>query len=387
MLHRETRIDESAISLVKYCARDIRRERLRMRAFQSRVIGPMLRHFGGPQTIVEMGMAFWSSRLILTVVEHGVFTELAGGPLSKQELTDALGWHPRAAGTALDALVAAGLLRRDRSGRYSNTARMGMFLDRAKPSYLGGMMEFSSKRLYELWSELGDLLRTGHPAAEEERGENEFYATLHRDPAALRDFLAGMTAISTWEATLVAARFPWKRFRTFADIGSAQGALPVRVALTHPHLRGVGFDFAAVGPLFTEYVASFGLADRLSFIAGDFLEVPLPSADVMSFGHVFHGRNEAIRRELVAKAYAAVPPGGAVIVYDAMIRPGRSHNYLSLLSSLNIMLESRDGYESSTAECADMLRTGGFVRVKVRHLIGPTSMVFGFKPGRLPSNS
>jgi hypothetical protein len=247
-------------------------------------------------------------------------------------------------------------------------------------------MELSSKRLYDLWSGLGGLLRTGRPAAEEERGENEFFSTLYQDPAALRDFLSGMTGISTGEATLLAARFPWKRFRTFVDIGSAQGALPVRVALTHPHLRGAGLDFPVVGPIFTEYVSSFGLQDRLQFIAGDFLEGPLPRADVLSFGHVFHGRNPTIRSELVAKAYAALPPGGAIIVYDAMVQPGRPYNYVSLLSSLNIMLESREGYESTTAECAQLLRDGGFARTKVRHLIGPTSAVYGFKPGRLPSN-
>jgi precorrin-6B methylase 2 len=364
---------------------DIRRERLMMRAFQNRILGPLLRRLGGPQDLVQLGMSFWSSRLIQSAVEAGVFTVLADGPKFEWDLADTLGWHPRAAGTALGGLVEAGLLRRDKSGRYANTFRSAMFLDRAKPSYVGGLMELSSKRLYELWSGLDDLLRTGRPGAEEERGDNEFFSMLYRDPLALRDFLAGMTGISTGEATLLAARFPWRRFRTFADIGCAQGALPVRVALSHRHLRGVGFDFPAVRPIFHEYVASFGLQNRLDFIEGDFLEVPLPGADVISFGHVFHGRNQQIRRELVAKAYAATPPGGAVIVYDAMINPARRNNYESLLSSLNIMLESREGYESSTTECAQLLRGGGFTRVKVRHLIGPTSAVFGFKPGRLPS--
>lgn len=60
-----------------------------------------------------------------------------------------------------------------------------------------------------------------------------------------------MTGISTGEATLLAARFPWKRFKTFVDMGCAQGALPVRVALTHPHLRGTGFDLPVVEPIFT----------------------------------------------------------------------------------------------------------------------------------------
>lgn len=362
---------------------DVRRERLRMRLFQNPLTGPLLRRLTGPERIVEMGMAFWSSRLILTAIECGVFSKLASGPLTEHELTEALGWHSRAAGTALDALVAAGLLKRDTAGRYANTVRTAMFLDRTKPGYVGGLLELSGQRLYSLWSGLDDLLRTGRPAAEEERGENEFFSTLYSDPVALRDFLAGMTGISTGEATLLAARFPWKRFHTFVDIGSAQGALPVRLALSHRHLRGAGFDFPAVRPVFEEYVASFGLDDRLDFIAGDFLEAPLPPADVISFGHVLHGRNRAIRRELAAKAFAVVPPGGAVIVYDAMTCPGRKRHFTSLLSSLNIMLESREGYESSIAECAEHLRDVGFVRIKARHLIGPTTAVFGFKPGHL----
>ncbi|MGH3636112.1 MAG: methyltransferase, partial [Mycobacterium sp.] len=280
-----------------------------------------------------------------------------------------------------------GLLRRDRSGRYSNTLRGAMFLDRTKPSYAAGLMELSSKRLYELWGGLPDLLRTGDPAAKEGHEENEFFPSLYRDPVAMREFLTGMTGVSTSEATLLAARFPWRRYRTFVDIGAAQGALPVRVALTHPHLRGAGFDFAAVQPVFEEYVALFGLGERIRFIAGDCLDGPLPNADVISFGHVFHGFSRGVRSKLVAKAFDALPPGGAVIVYDAMIDRGRRRNYASLLSSLNVMLETRDGYECSVDECADIFREHGFVRIKMRHLIGPTSAVFGFKPGQLPSGN
>lgn len=365
---------------------DVRHEIRMMRAFQSRLAGPLLRRIAGPQDIVEMGMAFWSSRLILTAVECGVFTELADGPMTEQQLVHDLGWHPRAARTALDALVETGLLRRDAMGRYRNAVRTNLFLDRNRPSYIGGLMKLSSSRLYDLWSGLDELLRTGYPAAPEELGANEFFATLYRDPIALREFLAGMTGISTGEATLLAARFPWRRYGSFVDIGTAQGALPVRVALTHPHLRGAGFDFPSVRPVFEEYVASFGLSDRLDFIAGDLFERPLPHADVISFGHVFHGRNKDIRHELVAKAYDALPAGGALIVYDAMTRPGRTNNLASLLSSLNIMLESREGYESSTTDCAKMLSANGFDQIKIRHLIGPTSMVYGVKTARLPAS-
>jgi hypothetical protein len=359
---------------------DVQRERRMMRALQTPVVSALLRRLVNPQEVIEAGMAFWSSRLILTAVESGVFTLLARGPLSARELIDQLGWHPRAAATALDALVAAGLLRRDKAGRYANTLGASTFLDRAKSTYIGGLMELSSTRLYDLWSGLDDLLKTGLPAAAEEHDGDEFFDVLYRDPVALKTFLSGMTGISTGEVTLLAARFPWKRFTTFADLGCAQGALPVRVALTHPHLHGTGFDLPVVEPIFTDYVESFGLDDRLRFAAGDFFKDPLPTADVLSFGHVFHGQSTEGRRDLVGKARDALSHGGALIVYDAMTGPGRSRNrFHSLLSSLNIMLETRDGYESTTSDCADMLRASGFGGVKVRHLIGPTVMVYGFK--------
>jgi hypothetical protein len=360
-------------------ARAVRREVLLMRALQSRVVGPALRCFANPQKILEMGMGFWSSRIVLTAVEFGVFTELAGGPRSAEELIGRFGWHPRAAGAFLDALVGMGLLRRDRAGLYSNSREASLFLDRAKPSYLGGLMELSSRRLYDLWSGLGDLLRTGRPEAVEEQGHNEFFSDLYRDPDALKDFLAGMTGITTGEAMLIAARFPWRRFRTFVDVGAAQGALPVRVALTHPHLTGASYDLPAVGPIFEEYVASFGLADRLRFIPGDMNDGPLPSADVICFGHLLHGYGEKKRRELIAKAYAALPRGGALLVYDAMVDPDRRKNYVGLLSSLNIMLETREGFEATTEQCAGWLREAGFDGVTTRKVICPTSMVFGFK--------
>ncbi|OBB15864.1 methyltransferase [Mycobacteriaceae bacterium 1482268.1] len=325
-------------------------------------------------------MGFWPSRVVLLAVECGLFTELAAGPANASELMSRLGWHPRGTGAVLDCLVGLGLLKRDRTGRYANSLRANLFLDRNKPSYIGGLMELSSKRLYDLWADLDDLITTGNPVADEERGNNEFFSTLYQDPDALKQFLSGMTGISTAEATLIAARFPWKRFRTFVDVGGAQGAFATRVALTHSHLTGINYDLAGVGPIFKEYVASFGLDDRLTFAAGDMNEGPLPQADVISFGHLLHGYGESTRRHLINKAYAALPPGGSLLVYDAMVDKHGRYKFMSLLSSLNIMLETREGFEATTDQCAAWLRDAGFRDVTITHLVGPTSMVYGFKP-------
>jgi hypothetical protein len=227
-------------------------------------------------------------------------------------------------------------------------------------------MELSSRRLFNLWWRLPSFPR--------------------RLAIPLRaGVFFGMTGISTGEAMLIAARFPWKRFRSFVDIGTPQGALAVPVALTHPHLTGASYDIATVGPIFDEYVGSFALSERLRFIPGDMHNGPLPTADVICFGHVLHGYGETKRRELIAKAYDAVPIGGAVIVYDAMVDPAHTHNVASHQCRPNIVLETREGFDATATQCTDWLRAAGFVGVTTRHLIGPISMVFGYKPRRVPS--
>ena len=92
------------------------------------------------------------------------------------------------------------------AGRYANTLTSATFLGRAKPGYIGGLIELSSSRLYDVWSGLGGLLRTGVPAAREEQDGNEFFSALANGPVALRKFLEGMTGIATGEAVLLAAR-------------------------------------------------------------------------------------------------------------------------------------------------------------------------------------
>jgi hypothetical protein len=134
------------------------------------------------------------------------------------------------------------MLEREK-GTYSNTAESDLFLDRVKPTYMGGLFEMAGA---------GSLPRTAGQ-------DGDPFERLYSDPASLRQFLSAMTGISLGIARAIAARFPWSQYKTFADIGCAQGALPVQVALEHPHLAGIGFDLAAVEPIFSEYAASFGV--------------------------------------------------------------------------------------------------------------------------------
>ena len=134
---------------------------------------------------------------------------------------------------------------------------------------------------------------------------------LYREPDRLEQFLAAMTGLSRPTARAIATAFPWSEFKTFADIGCAQGGLTAEIARAYPHLTGFGCDLPVVGPVFERYVRQQELDQRLAFQPGDFFKDPLPSVDVLVMGHILHDWSLDEKMMLLRKAYEALPPGGA----------------------------------------------------------------------------
>lgn len=331
-----------------------------------------------PDGIMQLGFAYWGSKTLLSAVELGLFTELAKGPLPLEDVRARLGLHARSARDFLDALVALGMLRRD-GGKYANTPAADRYLDRGKPTYMGGMLEMMSARLFRFWADLTEGLKTGEPQNEAKHGSEDLFGTLYSDPKRLEQFLSAMTGLSLGIAQAMAQKFPWSRYKTFADVGAAQGGLPVVLAQAHPHLTGVGADLPVVGPIFEKYVAAHGLQDRLKFAPLDFFTQPLPNADVLIMGHILHDWDLPTKKMLVRKAYEALPPGGSFIVFEALIDDERRGNAFGLLMSLNMLIETRGGFDYTGADGAGWMREAGFRETRVEHLSGPDSMVVGVK--------
>lgn len=331
-----------------------------------------------PDRILQTGMAFWASKTLLSAVELGVFTELAKQPADLATLQSRFGLHDRGAKDFLDALVALGFLKRE-NGNYQNAPDTDLFLDKAKPAYIGGLLEMCNNRLYGFWNNLTTALRTGGMQNEAKGGGDDPFAVVYADPANLRDFLGAMTGVSRGANMAIASRFPWQGYQTYADIGTAQGDLAVQIALAQPHLKGLGFDLPEVKPVFEEYAAKCGLAERVGFKAGSFFTDELPKADVLLFGHILHDWDLDQKRMLLRKAYDALPSGGAVVVYDAIIDDAREQNAFGLLMSLNMIIETPGGFDYTGADCIGWMKEAGFRDCRVEHLVGPDSMVVGIK--------
>lgn len=327
-----------------------------------------------PDAIMRLGLAFWGAKTLLSAVELGLFAILSkAGPLDAEELRERLGLHPRSARDFFDAPVALGMLARD-DVRYSNTASTENFLDPAKPSYLGGMLEMANARLYPSWGSLTEALRTGDP-----QSGNDNFEALYAETERLAQFARAMSSLSAITAQAIAAKFPWRDYGSVIDVGCSEGAVPVAIALAHAHLSVGGFDLPPLKPLFEAYTARFGLAGRLSFRPGDFFVDSLPSADVLVMGHVLHDWDLDQKRRLLRKAYDALPEGGALIVYDAIIDDDRRENAFGLLMSLNMLIEGPYGFDYTAADCRAWMSEAGFSETYAEHLVGHDSMVVGIK--------
>jgi len=331
-----------------------------------------------PDGILQLGFGFWASKVLLSATEIGLFTELAKGPRSLEEISATLSLHPRGARDFLDALVALGVLVRQ-DGRYANSPAADLYLDRNKEGYVGGLLEMANARLYPFWGNLTEALRTGAPQNESKGGGEDPFKAIYGTPELLKGFLKGMTGVSLPVAAIVAERFGWRDYRSFADIGCAQGGLTAYVAGRHPHLSAIGFDLPQVRPVFEEYVKEKGLQDRVRFEGGSFFTDPLPRADVLVMGHILHDWDLEQKRMLLAKAHEALPVGGALVVYDALIDDDRKTNAFGLLMSLNMLIETPGGFDYSGADCQGWMRDAGFRYTSVEMLTASHGMVVGVK--------
>ena len=335
-----------------------------------------------PSRIMEIGSGYWRSKMLLSAVGLGLFTELADAPRTRREIEEAFGLKERPAADFLDGLVSMGLLARDGDGdgaRYINTPETAHFLDRRSPAYIGGILELWETRNFRFWADLTDALKTGRAQSETRHGRRPFFETLYEDPAGLEAFINAMTGASITNFRLFAQSFPFDRYRTLTDVGGANGLLSRLVAEAHPHMSCTTFDLPAVTALAAKDIAAAGLEARVSAVAGDFFADPLPAADVVTMGMILHDWDLGRKKDLIRKAYEALPERGAFVAIEALIDDARRANTFGLMMSLNMLIEFGNAFDFTGAEFRSWCEEAGFRRFEVLPLAGPSSAAVAYK--------
>jgi precorrin-6B methylase 2 len=335
-----------------------------------------------PAKILDVGMSFFASKTLLAAVNFELFTVLAEGEQSGSEIGAELGLHPRGLYDFLDALVALGFLSREgikETSRYRNSPDADLFLDKKKPTYVGGMLEMCNSRLFRFWADLDEGLKTGKPQNEVKSGDKPMFEELYSDPARMREFVMAMGAIQMGNFIVFSKAFDFSGYKTLCDVGGSGAHLSSQVAASHPHMKCTSFDLPSVTPIAREVVEKFGLADRVEIAEGDFFNDPLPAADVITMGNILHDWGKADKLMLIKKAYDALPEGGALVVIESIIDDDRRHNIFGLLMSLNMLIETEEGYDFSGADFRELALEAGFRETFMMPLTGPSSAAIAVK--------
>lgn len=331
---------------------------------------------------MEVGMAFWPSKVLLSAVELGVFSVLGGNAKTGEELQHALGLHARANPDFFDTLVALQFLERDGDGpgaKYRNTPETALFLDRNSPQFMGGFLEMANARLYPFWGDLTEGLRTGQPQNEIKHTGKSMFAELYSKPERLEQFMSAMAGISAGNFMAFADKFDFSSYRTMCDVGGATGQLSTLVAKRHPHMSCISADLPEATRIAEKKIAAAGVADRVQARPFDFFAAALPHADVITMGMILHDWNLDNKRLLIRKAYEALPPGGAFVVIENLIDDARRENAFGLMMSLNMLVEFGEAFDFSFADFTGWCRDAGFTRFDVIHLAGPASAGVAYK--------
>ncbi len=335
-----------------------------------------------PARIMQVGLAYQAAKVLQSGIELDLFSALADGAMTARSIADKLDLHPRAIPDFPDALVALGFLERDGDGPdalYSNTSESARFLDRSSSDYVGGILEMANDRGYRFWADLTDALKTGAPQNETRHSDKPMFETLYADPARLEQFMNAMAGASGERFKILVSKFDFSKYKTLCDVGGATAQLSRFVANAHPHMHCTSFDLPEVSPIAERYIEADGLHGRVITAAGDFFTDPLPQADIITMGMILHDWNLEKKKVLIAKAYDALPDGGAFVAIESLIDDARRENAAGLLMSLNMLIEFGDAFDFTGADFIGWCREAGFRDFEIIPLAGPASAAVAYK--------
>jgi len=326
-----------------------------------------------PNPILELLDAFRRSKVMFAAEALGIFERLAHQSATAETLAAEFHLHPGALTRLLDTLVAMNLLD-PANGAYTNAPATNEYLVRSSPRSMTGYVRYSNDILFRLWANLEDAVREGtHRWPQTFNLEGPIFSSFFKTDEAMRTFLAGMHGFGTMSSPRVVDAFDLSHHETLCDLGGATGHLVAAACDRYPKLQGILFELPRVISFAMEYPHP-----RVKLHAGDFFTDPLPPADLYSLGRILHDWTEEKIYFLVMKIYAALPPGGALLIAEKLLHDDKQGPLPANLQSINMLL-CTEGQERSLPEYRKILLTAGFSSVEGRRTGSPVDAILAVK--------
>ncbi|MFQ5806075.1 MAG: methyltransferase [Phycisphaerae bacterium] len=303
--------------------------------------------------LLALARNYMECRLLLTAAELDLFTLLASGPLSVDEIAERLAGDLRGLTILLDALAGIEVLAK-RDGKYRCEPDIAALLSADTPGSVLPMVLHNANQ-WRKWSDLTGIVR-----GEIEPGRHK------RTPEMQRAFIEAMDVVATPLAASIVAAVKPESPKSLLDVGGGPGTYSAAFLKAVPDLNATLFDQPDVIEIARERLNRAGLLDRVTLVAGDFYEDELPDGhDLALVSAIIHQNSPAQNLDLYRKVFRALLPGGRIVVRDHVLQPDRTRPRRGAVFAINMLVSTEGGNCYTFEEIHSGLTEAGFERIRL----------------------
>jgi hypothetical protein len=314
-----------------------------------------------PATLLQMMTGYWVSQALYVAAKLGIADLLADGPVDCEDLAAATGTHAPSLQRVLRALASVGVFTEASPGSFALTP-LAELLRTETPGSMRALAIMYAEEQYRAWGGLLHSVRTGEMAFDHQFGMG-YFEYLAQHPEADRVFNEAMTG---WTHQLVGAvvdTYDFSPFKTVVDVGGGYGTLLAAVLRSNPGTRGVLFEQPHVVASVEEQLVSAGVADRCTFVGGDFFVAVPGGGDAYVLSQILHDWDDERCVAILAQCRRAMPDHAKLLVVE-LVLPEGDEPFLGKWLDLHmlVLLGSR---ERTASEYDALFRAAGFKLVRV----------------------
>jgi 3-hydroxy-5-methyl-1-naphthoate 3-O-methyltransferase len=311
---------------------------------------------GGFEQIMSMVRGFQVAKMLMVAVDLGVFDFLTE-PRSAVETAAWLKANSRATGIFLNGLAALGLVDKG-VDFFKNSELASRYLVRGSENYRGAIVKHIEHTWDRGWNDLKETVLVGHPP--EVETEKWVDGRPERDEASVRAFIWGMHAIARDLAPTVTAKLDFSRVRRLLDLGGGPATYAIAFAQANPELKATVFDLPMPIEIARENIAKNGLTDRVDTLAGNFLQDDIGKGyDFIWISQILHSHDEEQSKLIIAKAVAALNPGGTLAIQDFYLNPDGASPTGAAMFGVHMLAVTPRGRAYTFGEVGEWMQEAG----------------------------
>ena len=306
-----------------------------------------------PNLIREFVSSFQKSRILLSGFELDIFTNMDADGSSADQIAKKLNLNEHACDRLLNALVSLGFLKKQNQ-LFFNTEESYSFLSKNSSNYMGGLMH--SNHLWNTWSNLTQVVRTGKSAHPEEinvRGDDWLFA-----------FISAMHDRAIKQAPQQLAKIDLSEIKSVLDIGGGSGAYSMEFVSIKPEIKATVFDLPNVVPITQEFIEKEGYSSRIKTYTGDYTKEDLPNGYDMAFlSAIIHSNSLEVNLDLIKKCYKSLNNKGKIVIQDWIMNNDRTQPTSGAIFAINMLVGTEAGDCFTDQEVTNMLTEAGFIDI------------------------